>query len=387
MPKTIRLLLYGYEYPPLGGGVSNALKNILKQFSSKDSLTIDFITSSLDNKFSIEQLYPNITMHRVPVGLKREKDFHTQTPLNMFRYTWHSYWLTWNLIRRHRYDFNHFFGLPGGLVSLMFRWKMKYMISLRGVDVPGHSQSHKHYYLLYRPLSRLIWKYAHKVITNSQKLADSASKTAPNVKIDIITNGVDTNSISPVDEKEKFDTFSITSGGTRLIAVKGLDYLIRGYAKFHREHNDSQLILIGSGKLENRLKELSNELGVKDSVQFLGIKPHSWIKKNLPRFHVYCLTSLNEGMSNSMMEAAAAGLPLVVTDVGGVDEILQNNGLLIRKRNIDDIYLNLKKFYLNEEMRIQMGRKSREIASKMSWHHIAGQYYEAYLEMVRQKSH
>lgn len=254
---------------------------------------------------------------------------------------------------------------------------MPYIVSLRGVDVPGYNQKFGLYYHLYKPLAKLTWKHAQAVIANSRWLADLAQKTLDR-EIRIIPNGVDTDKFKPVAEKDKFKQFTVTAGGTVMGPKKGLEYLMEGFAIFHKKHPESRLLLFGSGVLENKLRHMASDLGIKSCVEFASRVSHDELASQLPRCHVMCLPSLAEGMSNAVLEAEAGGLPLVVTQVGGTEELLDGNGFLIEKRNSQEITVALTKIYENDKQRTEMSKKSRQQAQKMSWQQTAKKYLDVY---------
>ena len=164
-----------------------------------------------------------------------------------------------------------------------------------------------------------------------------------------------------------------------LSRVKGLTYLVKGFALLNGEFPDTRLQLIGSGEMETELREMIKTLGIGSAVELVGRKNHEWIEQNLPKFHVLCLPSLSEGMSNAMLEGLAAGLPLVITDTGGSRELLANeNGFIVEQRSSEDIYLKLKKLYLDDDLREKMGQRSRALAESMSWKSTAESYYKIY---------
>lgn len=381
----MKLLFFAYEYPPLGGGTGQAVRNIFTEFTKREDLHIDFVTSSLENTFSKEQLFPNVTCYRIPIGEKEGRAMHSQTPMNMIRYTWHAFWLTWRLIRKNQYWFNHFFGFPGGLVSLLFKWRMPYIISLRGIDVPGHKQQYKRYYHIYKLMCRFIWKHAEVITANSRQLAETAKKEIPGTEMRIIINGVDTAKFKPCSVKQKFSTFTITAGGTKLIKGKGLRDLIHGFSRFHALVPNSELLLIGTGALEEELRLQAEELNVSDAVTLAGRQSQEWIAQRLPRCHVFCLPSQKEGMSNAALEALACGLPLVLTNVGGTKEMLRDNGFVIEKNNPADIAEKLEMLYKDTALREKMGRRSRKLAREFSWEKVAEEYLNIYKNLLQEK--
>jgi len=110
----------------------------------------------------------------------------------------------------------------------------------------------------------------------------------------------------------------------------------------------------------------------------VGRKSPEWLAKNLGRAQVMCLPSVSEGMSNALLEAMAVGLPVIVTKTGGSDELVDGNGIMVKKRSEIEIYRALKKLYEDKGLRLRMGRRSREIVEKMSWERAAKKFYEEF---------
>ena len=86
-----------------------------------------------------------------------------------------------------------------------------------------------------------------------------------------------------------------------------------------------QFVIIGDGELKQELKSYSIELGIQDSIAFIG-----W-QKNMPNIYHWLdaitITSLNEGTPVTLIEAMASGKPVIATDVGGVRDLLGSNGV------------------------------------------------------------
>lgn len=375
-----RILFFVYEFPPLGGGVATATENLFNFFRKEKNLKLDVITSSLDNSHKTKNLTDNITFYEVPIGLKDKSSYQKQTILNMVRFTLNSYFQARKLLKDSNYDLAHFFGYPGALQGLLLKkeFNLAYLISLRGVDVPGYNPRFKYIDFLYKPLVGYIWQTADKVIANSQGLLALAKKTNAKINYQVITNGVDSDFYQP--SKVKFDKFTVTAGGTLFGKKKGLTTLVRAFARFAEYKNNVELLLIGSGDLETNLKELTDTLGIKDKVKFVGRKDKTWLAENLPKCHVFCLPSINEGMSNATLEALACGLPIIITPVGGSDELLEDgkNGFLVPKNNVDQIVKRLDVLYADGQLVKEMGEKSRTIAKMMSWDNIKKEYLNCY---------
>ena len=117
----------------------------------------------------------------------------------------------------------------------------------------------------------------------------------------------------------------------RLEPQKNHALLLRAFATFQKTHPDYQLHLYGRGNLEADLKRLATELGIADAIEFKGFSKK--ILAEIADSTMYVLSSDYEGISNSLMEAMAIGLPVISTDcpIGGSKMLIQDgkNGLLV----------------------------------------------------------
>lgn len=375
--SAARVLFVVYELPPIGGGVATAASHLLKEFSKQKNINIDVVTSSLNNKWEKEQFSKNIVIHKIPIGKKPPERYQRQTPWEMMRFTVHSLQKIHWLLKQEKYQIAHYFGYPSALPGYIFRKRVPYIVSLRGVDVPGYNQKFGLYYHLYKPLAKLTWRHAQAVIANSRWLADLAHKNLDR-EIRIIPNGVDTDKFKPVPEKDKFKQFTVTAGGTVMGPKKGLEYLMEGFAIFHNKHPESRLLLFGSGVLENKLRQMASDLGIKSSVEFAGRVSHDELARQLPRCHVMCLPSLAEGMSNAVLETMACGLPVILTEVGSNKDLVINNGFLVNEKDSRAISTALTKLYINFILRKTMSSRSRNNSIDMRWKDIKDQYLNIY---------
>jgi glycosyltransferase involved in cell wall biosynthesis len=356
--------MLNYEFPPLGGGAANANYYLLKELSKKD-VEIDLITSS-SNKFKKEQFSKNIRIFKLNVG---KKNVHFWKMTEILSWTRKSYSLAKKMDRKYNYDLVHcWFGWPSGVIGYLL--KKPYIVALRGSDVPGYNPRLKTLdKILFRPISRKVWAKAKKVIANSEGLKKLALKTYRR-KIDIIYNGIDIKEFNPKQTKNK--KLKIISTG-RLIERKGYQFLIPALSGI-----DCELILIGGGNLKEELQNLAKKHKVKTT--FKGAMDHKDISKELPKADLFVLPSLNEGMSNSILEAMACGLPIITTDVGGAKELVKDNGFVVKKASVSalrNVFSGIDKKKLTK-----MGKESRKLAENMSWQSVAKEYWRVYDELA-----
>lgn len=376
--------MINYEFPPIGGGGANANKYLLREFAKNKGLRIDLVTSSESSHDYIDNFSDNITIHRLNV---RKKRIHYWTQREVLEFLYRSSKYVNQLLKKESYHLSHaFFGFPSGYITYRHRDEIPYIISLRGSDVPGFNKRFSLQYLFLTPLFKRIWGNAKAVVANSQELKALALKTAPELPLDVIYNGIDTSEFRPI-ERYKDAPLTILSVA-RLIPRKGLDYLIKALPAIIKEHPGVRLVIAGEGKMEPELKGLASELGIADNIVFRGYVRHDDLPALYRDADIFVLPSLWEGMSNTLLEAIASGLPVVVTETGGTAELVKEigigrgidrgNGIVIPKEDSRAISEAVLRLLDSKELRTGMGARSREIALEFSWEKVAEQYLEIY---------
>jgi glycosyltransferase involved in cell wall biosynthesis len=382
----MRILFFNYEYPPLGGGAGNASFYILKEFSKIPGLEIDFITSSIDSEYHLEKMGEKINIHRLPIG-KNKSNLHFQSQKNLLIYSWKAYFFSKKLIRQGGYDLTHsFFTVPCGFLSLVLKWQheIPYIVSLRGADVPGYSERFSFIYIFLKPIVKMIWKNSSAVVSNSQGLKELAIKSRAKQEMDVIYNGIDIEEFKPVAVSTLQNDFRIICV-SRITQRKGIKFLIEAVAKLSEKYPNVSLKIIGEGDEKKNLENFVMENKMEKFVKFLGLMPHNQLPKEYSNANVFVLPSLNEGMSNTMLEALASGLPIIATDTGGTKELLNDgeNGFIIKMKNSADIVEKIEELLKNKELGQKMALESRKMAENFSWEKVASQYAEMYQKIIK----
>jgi len=372
--QKMKILILNYEFPPLGGGAGNATYYLLKELAKNDSLEVTLITSSTD-RYRIEQFTPNIKIIFLYIGKKG--NIHYQSFKDLLTYGWKAWQKIRELDKTEKFDLTHaFFTVPCAFVAMWF--DTPYIVGLRGSDVPFYSE--KFFWLdkiIFQFLNKYIWKKAKKVVANSQGLKELANNIAPNQEIDVIYNGVDTDEFKPAVQNDNMVLNIVSS--SRLTKRKGIKYLIEAFNKLSLEYEDINLQIIGSGEEEDNLKILAESTKHREKIQFLGPCPHEQMANHLSQNDIFVLPSLNEGMSNSLLEAMASGLAIVATDTGGTKELVDDdNGIIVEKNSTESIYTALKKLHESKQLLDNMKKQSRLKAEKLSWQKMAGEYINLY---------
>lgn len=370
----MRILMLNYEYPPLGGGASNATYYLLNELSQFDDITIDLITSSATNEFEEEKISGSVHIYKLPVG---KKNLHYWTQKEIISYSRQAYKHIKKMKEQTQYDLIHaFFGIPCGAIAYSFRKESPYIVSLRGSDVPGFNERFSFQYIFLKPLIRRVWRNAAAVIANSGGLKELALKTDRAAKIGIIYNGVNIEDFAQRDNRENEHIVILTVA--RLIKRKGIDDLIRAVPAIVKGHQNIKVKIIGEGNMGAELKALAEKLKVSEYIEFLGYVPHNEISNYYSTSDVFVLPSRNEGMSNTVLEAMASGLPVITTDTGGTRELIDGNGIIVPIEDSDVISEAVLRLINDHKLRVSRGMKSRKIAENMSWKKVADAYYNFY---------
>lgn len=162
--------------------------------------------------------------------------------------------------------------------------------------------------------------------------------------------------------------------------IKGYCYLLRAMPEIIRRRPQARLALIGSGEDEAKLKQLAAELSIASRVHFLGWR--SDVPRILPACDVYVQPSLSEGLPMSILEAAAAGLPIVATNVGGIPEVLTNGENAILIAPCDELALSeaISPLLSNAAQASGLGARLRQHVNE---HYSAQAMAAAYTDLYR----
>lgn len=169
---------------------------------------------------------------------------------------------------------------------------------------------------------------------------------------------------------------------------KGYEYGIRAVAELFRTHDTENwhYVLIGRGV--SSLSSLVVELSMQKRVSLIETVSPERLRLYYNSSHIFFSPSIVEGLSLVSIEAMACGLPLVVTDVPGNEDIVSENrcGLIVRNKNVSEMAQGLRALTSNDSLRMSLGELARARAITYDWQEIAGRYIAVY-ENVLKKRH
>jgi len=368
--------MLNFEFPPIGGGAGYALLAILKQYANRNDMMVDVLTSAPQPGTFTEKFSDNITIYKV--GLHK-KNLHFWRKTEVIEWLFKAKFYYRKLLRENDYDFVHaFFGFPTAYLCYRSADKLPYIISLRGSDVPGqHTRLKLDYKILGPLLFKPIWRKAALLVACSEGLKERALRFLSDVSIDVIPNGVDLDRFSPIEKAESSDMLRLATVG-RLSVTKRVEILIDAARILHNDGCNIHFTIVGGGKFEQKLRQIVSESNLSDIVEMTGRIEAEKMPQMYRQHDIFVSASMQEGMSNAMLEAMASGLPIVTTRCEGVEELIKDNGFIVENAQAEQIAEAVKRLAEDRETYRYMSIAARQQAEKFSWNSVAERYLKIY---------
>jgi colanic acid/amylovoran biosynthesis glycosyltransferase len=147
----------------------------------------------------------------------------------------------------------------------------------------------------------------------------------------------------------------------RLAAVKGLPILLESLAVLKATHPNVLLTVVGDGPDRAQLEQMTAQLGLTENVNFVGYQSQAKVRQYMQETDVFVLPSFAEGVPVSLMEALAAGVPVVTTQIAGVSELVEDgiSGYLVPPGNTALLAERIAALLANPQLRVQFGAAGR----------------------------
>lgn len=377
-PRPPCFFLVNYEYPPVGGGGGNATQQIGRALAKRGARVV--VLTAAQGNLARRENDRGVEVTRIWAARRRQDRCSV---FEMLVFLTRVLMVAPGMARQCKADAALiFFGLPTGPIG----WWMKklrglpYIISLQGGDVPGFlgdelALQHQ----VSGPIITHIWRAAFAVIANSTGLATLARRHAPDINIDVIPAGADLNAVKPASSPTLEGSLRFLFVG-RLVRQKGLDVLFRALATL-KDQTDWTLTIVGEGPLRDELASSASNLGIADQVVFRGWLQREHLPAAYEQADVFVLPSRGEGMSNAMLEAMAAGLPVIGSEVAGLDEVVEDGktGLLVPPEDVAALAVALRTVVDDRGHAFALGQAARiRVEKHFSWDQAA----ESYLSLL-----
>ncbi len=318
-----KILIFSLAYYPVVGGAEVAIKEISDRIPGVE---FDMVTMRFDRAHKPEEKIGNVNVYRVGSGSKY---------LDKILFVPRAVTMAISLNNHRQYDkfwaVMTYMLFPISIMRIIFGNKTPYLLTLQDGD-PASRVFGRLRILPFLPLLKYGFKRAEKVQTISNFLAGWAKKEGFPGEVNVIPNGVDINLFTKHFENEELlgakRAMGIEEGNINLITTSrlsyknGIDTVIKAMQFLP---NNFIFTVIGQGEEANSLKNLAHKLGVADRVKFLGFIDYQRLPVYLKASDIFIRPSRSEGMGNSFIEAMAAGIPVIGTNVGGIPDFLKDN--------------------------------------------------------------
>lgn len=225
-----------------------------------------------------------------------------------------------------------------------------------------HTLAEKEHYGLQKPVNFIAFHLLGVVpVGISDTVADTIAAThhLKRDRIPVVYNGVDCRRYDLPHVPS--DTLNIVTVGT-VYKVKNYPFLVDCFAQLHATHPETRLTIVGTGPQRGLLHQQIEALGLSDAVTITGTVGN--VEDYLAAADIYAASSLFEGLPLSILEAMAAGLPVVSTNVGGVPDIVRHgeNGILVPAGDKEAYVAALTRLAEQADTRTAYAARSRELS-------------------------
>jgi glycosyltransferase involved in cell wall biosynthesis len=234
-------------------------------------------------------------------------------------------------------------------------------------------------------LQRVSYAFAHRIVANSNAAAARLRReSVRDGAIRVIPNGVDLSVYRPRAGRSRLRRI-VTVANLR--PEKAHEILIEAVAALLKVCADVELFLVGGGPRLNDLKAVADRLGIASRVHFLGHRED--VAAILADSDLFALTSRSEAFPNSVMEAMAAGLPIVATKVDGVPELIehQRNGVLVAADDAGAVTAALRELIEHPGHAAALGLAARQtVESRFSFDRMVSSFEDLYVDLIQRRA-
>ena len=331
----------------------------------------------------------------VPVSMTR-----SITPLQDLKALWQLY----RLFRKEKPGIVHTHTPKAGLLGMTAAWLARVPVRLHtvaGMPLLKTSGSKR---VLLNFIERCTYSFAHQIYPNSFELGKIIirHRYCPPSKLKVIgkgsSNGIDTSYFSPgsVTESRKQalrQELALAPGARvfcfsgRIVADKGINELVAAFTRLINEFPDVRLVLVGwkEDHLDPLKGATADSINNHPAITWVGYQ--SDIRPYLAISHALVFPSYREGFPNVPMQAGAMGLPCIVSDINGCNEIVlhERNGLLVPPKDVEALYLAMRLLLTDSGLYSRLAANAREMITGrfdqlFIWQCILEEYREQILK-------
>jgi glycosyltransferase involved in cell wall biosynthesis len=339
------------------GGAENMLVDVLNEQSKNVDVFLIIVNKLYDREIisRISKKVPIIILNRPPAN--------KWNPIYIL--------MLWFIIHKHKPQIIHCHDYK--LIQLLIPFKKKCIYTIHNIGLPTST----------------IYKY-NMLYSISEAVRNDVKKRA-NLDSLVVYNGINFQSFR---KKENYlyhekEVFKIIQIGRLHLEQKGQDVAIKAIKllieKYHMKN--IHLDIVGIGTSKSYLEELIIKYKLTNFIELIGHKNRPWIYENLSNYHLLIQPSRFEGFGLTVIEAIAAGLPVIASDVDGLSEILRDlpSAYFFHSEDIADLARKLKKMiteFINNKIKLKSEISYDAVCKKFSISTTAINYLNYYNEIT-----
>lgn len=387
--RKVLIFSVGY-YPKLVGGAEVAIKEITDRLGG--AFEFDMLTMYVgDRRF---ERIGNVNVYRVGPHVPISGSAVPKIPyIYKFGYMIGAFFKSLALHQKRKYDFTwSVIASFNAYVNLFFTWfhpKVPFLLTLQEGDTPEHIKKATTLGILYR-LYKEIFRRANRIQAISHYLLKYGRDMGARCEVDIVPNGVNYIFFSKRPEQSQIkaihhelginqdDIVLITT--SRLVQKNGIADIIDSLTYLSE---NTKLIILGTGPLEQTLKEKTRLLKLEHRVKFVGFVPHKELPLYLHASNIFVRPSLSEGFGVSFIEAMAAGIPVIATNVGGIGDFLVpgTTGLFCEVGNAKSVADQVNKLSDDHFRESIIDAAQDMVKTEYDWQIIAARMRELFIKL------
>lgn len=369
----MKILHVTKKYPDIMGGDSTVVAS-LEKYQKKMGHQVYILTSNCNEI----RKSPRVTKFALKIDSLNLDKINLNRIISLFLLFFFSFFylkkIKPDIVHSHSPDFGFVLSFPCKV------YKIPIINTCHGITF-----SDKNYSLIKRKLEEFFLKNGHfkRIITvNKNSLDDFRKVKIKNVEY--LPNGVDLDQFQKERQGGNRKTVFLFVG--RIELEKGLKYLINAVNELRKIEKNFELLLVGKGVDQTYFRDLVNALSLTDCIKFLGKKNKDEVIDYYYSSDVFISATLHETFPMTVLEAWAASLPVIITNVGGVSAICvdNENALIIPPEDSKKISNAMLALIKDQKLRKKLGENGNKLVEeKYGWDMISKKIEFIYEEIIK----
>lgn len=378
----VRVLVVAPYFCPKIGGMENYAYNIAKRLNLEVGYKVVIVTSNHESRDYRQDVIDGMRIHRLPISFKL-----SNTPINL---SW--YWWLKKIIAEEKPDIIHAHApVPylADVVALLSNNIPLVLTYHSGSMLKGKWPIDIFIWLYEKFFLRLLFKKADVIIAVSQSFFDTKLGKTFAFKTQLIQPGVDNSQYVGVSPFANSHIVSFVGRVERSSDWKGIEQFLEAMVLVIKKYPNAKMEIVGGGDAVGYHKERARKLGIIDNVVFYGFKTGQQLVDAYSRSSVVVLPSVTkaESFGISLLEAMAAGRPVIGSDIGGISYLIENekNGLLIPPQNPQELANAIGRIFDDKVLVEKIVKGGLVTAQGLDWSGHKEEYKEVFSKLLERK--